>query len=122
MIEDRVLLESCEDYVGLWSIIWCLREIEKESDPTKIRLQAIKIIGELLEAGLVQCGTFSENGNFEIWQLDASTIISRIEKEWDALGREPNMGEIVWFVATQKGQKVGAVLRCGSSKPQDKQE
>jgi hypothetical protein len=31
--------------------------------------------------------------------LPPDQAVSRIEKEWSALGREPNIGEVAWFTS-----------------------
>ena len=28
---------------------------------------------------------------------DPASVVSRIDHEWKALGREPNVGEVAWF-------------------------
>jgi hypothetical protein len=105
MIKDSILIECCEDYVGLWAIAWEFREIQKEKDASEIRRKTMQVVEELLNADLIQAGTFSEDGDFEVWKLQTPDILKRIESEWDVLRREPNLGEIAWFIATDQGEK-----------------
>jgi hypothetical protein len=35
--------------------------------------------------------------HFVPWELRADQALSRIEKEWSTLGREPDIGEVAWF-------------------------
>ena len=41
--------------------------------------------------------SYDKNG-FEIWQMRPEDVSARIESEWKHLGRDPTLGEIVWFV------------------------
>jgi hypothetical protein len=103
---NSVLMECDEDYVGLWSI---LRDIYRDNlniDSLKARRKTLDLIKELMQDKLIQPGMFTGNANFELWKLSPQETITRIEAEWDALGREPNIGEIVWFITTEKGEKV----------------
>ncbi|WP_164928458.1 hypothetical protein [Gloeobacter violaceus] len=102
-VHNSILVESCEDYVGLWSVVWHFHKLLKQHDSTKIRYQTLQIIEELLREGLIQAGSFSSDGSFVVWEIQPIEVIKRIENEWDALGRDPNLGEIAWFEATEKG-------------------
>ena len=104
MIRDSLLIESAEDYVGLWTIPVRIRLYSEETDEFKIRRKTLQIIEELLNDALIQPGQFTDR-DFELWKLSPLETIARIEAEWDALGREPNIGEIVWFIATEKGER-----------------
>ncbi|PSF35571.1 hypothetical protein C7H19_16325 [Aphanothece hegewaldii CCALA 016] len=101
-IRDSILIECAEDYVGLWSIVWEFRNSGSETDVSEVRRKTIKLIEELLNDKLIEAGNFTKDGNFEVWKLPSTEIISQIKAEWDALGRYPSIGEIVWFVATEK--------------------
>ncbi|MGB3404093.1 MAG: hypothetical protein WBA77_15525 [Microcoleaceae cyanobacterium] len=57
----------------------------------------------------MQIGMFEPNNNnkleYKIWDLEINSIINRIKIEWDELGTEPNIGDIAWFITTEKGEK-----------------
>lgn len=110
MIRNSLLIESAEDYVGLWTIPRQLRLYSEETDELKLRRKTLQIIEELLNDELIQPGQFKDR-NFELWKLSPVETIARIEAEWDALGRDPNIGEIVWFIATEKGEREVNLLR-----------
>jgi hypothetical protein len=105
-IRESVLMEAVDDYVGLWSVAWEFREKEGEKEPIEIRRKTLETIKSLLEEELIQPGMFNQAGVFELWNLIPKRALERIESEWDALGREPTLGEIVWFVATEKGEEM----------------
>ena len=70
------------------------------------RPTTMRIISELLGEGLLRVGFPKRDGSFEAWTQDAEGIIERIGREWDALGdEEPNIGDVAWFVATEKADE-----------------
>jgi len=103
-IRDSVLIETTEDDVGLWSIHWHYRESGRETDKSNTRRETLELVKDLLEEELIQAGQFKD-GDFELWNLSPTETIARIETEWDALQRDPTLGDIVWFIATEKGEQ-----------------
>ena|SRR5712692_735747 len=121
-LKRDVLAECREDYVGLWSIIWRLRYAlngetyplreDDRADPSEIRRLTLQLVQELLESGLVQAGLPTPDGKeFRPWPLTTREAITRINSEWNTLGREPNIGDLVWFTTTEKGDKELEALR-----------
>jgi hypothetical protein len=100
--------ESESDNVGLWEIIWHLRELAKVTDLAKRRASAIDIVRQLLGTGEVVPAQYDPDGSgdYVIWDIDNDAAIRRIESEWDALGREPNVAEIVLFISKQKAERL----------------
>jgi hypothetical protein len=107
-LKRDVLAECEEDYVGLWSIIWRVRYAlndgqyplpeDDRADSSEVRRLTLQLVQDLLEAGLVQAGSPAPDGRgFARWSLRPREVVRRITSEWDALGREPNIGEVVWF-------------------------
>jgi hypothetical protein len=39
----------------------------------------------------------TDGRHFASWDLLSAQAVARIEKEWSALGRLPNIGEVAWF-------------------------
>jgi hypothetical protein len=67
---------------------------------------AFMVISNLLKAELVRAGFPTGDGvDFEPWQLTAEQALERVEREWDALGRELDIGEIFWFEIAEKGRE-----------------
>ena len=117
-LQAQLLQECREDQpIGLWAVLWVVRytlngdtyperELDK-ADPQEVRRLSLELVRRLLESGSVQAGSY-EGGEFVPWDLPATEALRRIEAEWDALGREPNMGENVWFTASQMPAKTPA--------------
>jgi hypothetical protein len=102
-ISNGFLAECREDYVGLWKLIWRIGNETRETDPDTIRSLAIALLTNLLNKGLIKAGMPNATGEFEEWRASPDEIIRRIEARWDRLGKEPDIGDVVWFTTTEKG-------------------
>lgn len=105
-IRNEFLDECREDYVGLWSLNWSVRN-ETGENPRTIRDITIGLLTKLLEEDLIKAGLPDEKGEFEEWHQSADEIIKRIQTDWDHLGREPDIGDIVWFTTSEKWEAGG---------------
>lgn len=92
----RFLAEAQDDQVGLWEIV---REVEQRSASGASALEeTLAVVRELLSHGL-QAGDppYSTDG-YRAWaDQRPDAVIERIRREWAALGRAPNIPDIVWF-------------------------
>lgn len=95
-LAGQFFAEAKDDLVGLWEIV---REVEQRSRPDgDVREEARAVVRELLARGL-QAGDppYSAEG-YQPWADQAPEhVIERIRREWLALGRTPNIPDIVWF-------------------------
>ena len=95
-----LLDEAREDYVGVWVVIWHLRERMGVAGPEERRQLAMTILSQLLHRKLIIAGMPNSDGEFEQWEGSPDLIIERIAHEWSQLGHEPNLGEVAWFTST----------------------
>lgn len=104
---EAVLAELRDDHADLWKLLWIVKaEAElDEAMPKTVRQESLAVIAALLEGGYVHPGAPRGRESFSPWPLDATDALARIEREWDALGRDPDIGEIAWFDLTDKGQE-----------------
>lgn len=67
-----------------------------------------EIIGELLDAGYAIVGNVAKDDEgilyISSWGLESADTIKRIEDEWRALGRPPNLGDVCWLELTESGR------------------
>jgi hypothetical protein len=106
MSQDKVIQEVGEvlakeirsDCVGLWTILWEVRQRLPSLSAAEARSTVMIIVRAAIERGLVVPGDFVE-ARFVPWEASASEALARIDEAWLALGREPNIGDVVWFVA-----------------------
>jgi hypothetical protein len=99
----ELIAEAKEDEVGLWLVIAKVREELGVLDDDKVRESTISCVRRLLKSNEVEAGYYKPDGTgVEIWNLNADEIVSRIESGWEALGREPDIGEVVVFVGCRR--------------------
>lgn len=98
-IARQILGECREDYVGLWSIVRRIRGAGVE-DRTRIIETTLPLLTQLLSEGRIKVGQFSDQ-KFHEWKVQPQDAIAKIESEWKKLGRDPDIGEVAWFVAAE---------------------
>ena len=92
--------ELADDYIGLWTIV---REVQQTAtDPNEVTELTISLVRELLKDPLVVAGDFV-GGKFVRSSESSNELVTRIEAQWKALGRSPDIGEIVWFSLSNSG-------------------
>jgi hypothetical protein len=98
------LAEEChEDHVGLWRVVNAARFDLGLSDPSETRAVTLRLVRRLLDERGMQVGHPAPDGrHFVAWGLSPEQAVQRIEQEWSALGREPNIGEVAWFTSVQE--------------------
>ena len=89
--------DSALDYIGLWELVSAVTKEAEEKDDENIRRLTFTLLRKMLARGF-RAGGFTQTRKWELWSgQNPDHVIRRIEAEWDALGREPNIGDIVWF-------------------------
>jgi hypothetical protein len=94
------LVEECRvDHVGLWEVINAARYDLGASTPAETQATALQLVRSLLDRGMYIGFPAADGKGFVPWDVSADGAVRRIEQEWSALGREPNIGEVAWFTA-----------------------
>src|SRR5437899_3466058 len=98
------LAEECHtDHVGLWEIVDAVRFDLGSTNAFEIRALTLRLVRSLLSERGMQVGHPAPDGrHFVPWDLPPDQAVNRIEKEWSALGREPNIGEVAWFTSAEE--------------------
>ena len=90
--------ETNVDYVGLWQIVIRVRHELGISERTILKKVVLQIVRGLLAAGLEAVMVRATVPARLAWEnQDVGYVLDRVSQEWDALGRDPNPGEIIWF-------------------------
>jgi hypothetical protein len=110
------LAEECQtDHLGLWEIVDAVRLDLGTTTAPEVRAVTLRLVHRLLSERQMQVGHPAPDGrHFISWGLSPDQAVSRIEKEWSNLGREPNIGELAWFTSVDQAsdkprQQIGLV-------------
>jgi hypothetical protein len=106
-IADAIFEEAKTDAVGLWAIHWEVRNVLPHLGDQAARDATFRIVDIILSSGAVP-GEFSgdvSSHQFKPWHVSVPEAIHRIQTEWTNLGRAPDIGEIVWFIAAEAARK-----------------
>jgi hypothetical protein len=97
------LVEECQvDHVGLWEIVRAVQDDLGSATAEETRELSMGFVRCLLkERGMLVGHPAPDGRDFLSWGLPADQAISRIEREWSALGRDPNIGEVAWFTSAE---------------------
>ncbi len=90
------LAEAKADEVGLWLVLETIRDELGITDPGVLRAMTLDYVRRLLESGEVVADWYTADGIARS-NVPIPEIVSRIDRQWDELGREPNIGEIIVF-------------------------
>ena len=99
--------EAQRDYVGIPRVVAAVREAAPELDDGGRRDAVLALVAMLLGRGLV-IGSFRQVSAasapdyvFERWPDAKDELLARLRRDWDALGRDPEEGELAWIVAPE---------------------
>ena len=96
-IEKEILDECKEDLVYFSSVIsWVMQDFKTELTPRVRRIALDLIYRNLIDENFVAC-QFNQKSEIVIWDLSPEQILTRIEREWDELGRTPTINDICFF-------------------------
>jgi len=116
-LEKELLAYCVEDDMGLWVII---HSVFGDGYPNYPKLpewvqeKTLQTISSLLTKELVIIGQFVEKENdiiFVPFVGISKEIVKKIKCEWTKLDRNPSLGDICWFRASDKGIQLAEILR-----------
>jgi hypothetical protein len=88
------LYEASHDVIGLWNLSRAARQDFGARTPEEVKSLVLGFARELLASGVQAINV----GDGRPWpDQHPDSVIERISREWDALGHEPNVPDIVWF-------------------------
>lgn len=114
--EKEILLEGLDDYLGLWELVASVRYESDTDDAGEIRRRTLALVRGMLAEGLASPGFPTRDGHFDVVEMDTEDAIARISGEWDELGREPDVGDIIWLRLTDKGRKAAREIEENGKK------
>ena len=90
--------DAAIDFIGLWELVRVVKENLDKTKEEDLQLLTLDLLKRMLPRGF-RVGYLSSSGNaLEPWPDQQPTnVVARIKTEWNALDREPNIGDIAWF-------------------------
>ncbi len=97
-LKEAALQRVSDDFLGLWEIPSLIQVLYADTPPTERKALTIQIVDDLLKAGLIRAGELDDTGRrFVPSDLSREQVIKLIRDSWTNLGRDPNIGEVIWF-------------------------
>ncbi len=132
-----ILLQCSDDDVGLWSVILDARRVKPDGTEAELRELTLSLVRPLLAEGVIHAGFpavgYRDSADYEEmrrkWEaldpterfvvspLPVPELLEQIERDWVALGRTPNLGDVIWFTTTPLGDRVAMALLDLPSRP-----
>lgn len=88
--------EAKVDHIQLWELVVSIRRRFPQLDRTAVMNKTLDFVRIMLEDGFVPGRSLGRD--FEPWpEKDVEDVMSKVEERWRALGRDPELGDVVWF-------------------------
>lgn len=84
--------------LGLWWLAADIRELWPGIPESEVRLETLRALRPLLDSGALRAVHLFPGGKFKAWDGSVEEQLARMDAEWTALGRAPDLGDIVWFI------------------------
>ena len=103
--KTAILAYCIEDWTSLFFVSSFIEQYYSYEDPELIKITSLEIIENLLEEKVFIAGDLTVDNKFLPWKRSVKETIAKIKADWDNLGRELYMYELVWFDITEKGKR-----------------
>jgi len=101
-------MRGCDDWVNAAEVTSVAKFTGHAQSEDEIRSVSLKLIREVVQQGLMEIGDLPDEGRrLKLWPMTSQECLDRVEREWNALGRNPSLGEICWLQNTDKGDALG---------------
>jgi hypothetical protein len=107
-LEQLLLQEMKDDYVGLWEIAQLVRTELGYEHEAGIYETTLQVIRDMLMQELIRPGVPTEDGGFKPWPTDPENALVTISQKWAQLGRPLTVGDIAWFDLTEGADRVAS--------------
>ena len=110
---DELVVAGSDDWVDAAEVAWIAKSMGPPESSEAIRDLSVRLIGKVLGDGLMRIGevTVTDRG-FAAWEVSIDEAVERVDREWRALDREPDLGDVFWLENTLRGEQLAAeVLR-----------
>lgn len=106
---NELLMRGCNDWIQAAEIASIAIEVGYASSIQEIQELSITIIEYVVQNGLMEIGDLKKDG-FLKWTCSNDKSIELVKRAWEALNRNPILGEICWLQITHEGRRIGEGL------------
>ena len=111
---DEVVRLGADDWLDASSVASVAITVGRAASVNAIRDLSIRVIAEAVRRGLMEVGELDDRiRGFRKWPMTADRALARIQTEWEALGRNPSVGEVCWLANTRDGDSLAKALSAG---------
>lgn len=107
---DELIIRGIDDWVDAAEVASIAMNTGGARSPDDIRDLSLRTIRHVVEAGLAEIGEVTVHDGYRKWDMPPEAALERVEREWLALGRGPDLGELCWLCNTQAGDERGRLL------------
>ena len=100
---DDLLVCGLDDWIQAAEIASVARTIGAAVTEVEVRDLSLRLVRELIGQDLMEVGAVTESG-FTSWEISVDQALRRIEQEWRALPKGPDLGDVCWLNLTKKGE------------------
>lgn len=101
---DELLIRGADDWVTAAEVAWVAKSSGGAETNDGIRTLSLKLIQDVLVAGLMEAGDVTDQGFFG-WGESPIEATARIQHSWEQLHGVPNLGEVCWLANTEAGNQ-----------------
>lgn len=106
---DELLLRGADDWVPAAEVAWVAKSTGGAASDEEVLDTSIAAIRHVVMNGLMEVGDVTDGGFFA-WDMDPRGAVEKVARDWRALGRSPDLGEVCWLANTPAGDaRVGAI-------------
>jgi hypothetical protein len=106
---EELLVLGTADWIPAGEVASVCMTVGGAASESDVRELSLQVIADLLKRGLMEAGDVTSTG-FRVWPESVTEAISRIKREWRALGHNPSLGDICWLQSTRDGRSLGTRL------------
>jgi hypothetical protein len=88
--------ELRRDFISLSELVRRVARMHPDLGDADVRRATFDVLRYVLEREEAEAGQF-DGGTFAPWDQPPGVVVRRAAEAWDALGRTPNVGEILWL-------------------------
>jgi len=101
-VANEIRSRGEDDWMMAAEVAWVAKSVGGAETLSEVRDVSTEVLGDVLRAGEMRIGTVTEEG-FQPWEGTVEEWLQRVERQWDALGRLPEMGELFWLARIVDG-------------------